>query len=90
MGSTSVADAARQSMGPVGAYLPVPLTSAPPVDLQRVAHGDPDSIAATVGAHRTAGADHVILMPSTAAAVDLMTGVRQLEHLASAVFQTSE
>jgi alkanesulfonate monooxygenase SsuD/methylene tetrahydromethanopterin reductase-like flavin-dependent oxidoreductase (luciferase family) len=39
MGSTSVADAARQSMGPVGAYLPVPLTSAPPIDLQREAAG---------------------------------------------------
>ena len=37
MGSTSVAGAARQSMGTAGAYLPVPLTSAPPVDLQREA-----------------------------------------------------
>ena len=55
-----------------------------------VAHGDPDSIAATIGAHRAAGADHVILMPSAAAAVDLMTGVRQLERLAPAVLRTSE
>ena len=39
MGSTSVAAAARQSMGPVGAYLPVPLTSAPEIDLQREAAG---------------------------------------------------
>jgi probable F420-dependent oxidoreductase len=52
-----------------------------------VAHGDPDSIAAAVSAHRAAGADHVVLMPSTATAVDLMTGVRQLEHLAPAVLQ---
>jgi hypothetical protein len=50
-----------------------------------VAHGDPDSIAATVGAHRAAGADHVILMPSATSTADLMAGVRQLEHLAPAV-----
>ena len=37
MESASVADTARQSLGPVGAYLPVPFTSAPPVDLQREA-----------------------------------------------------
>jgi probable F420-dependent oxidoreductase len=30
-------DAARRSLGPVGVYLPVPLTSAPPVELQREA-----------------------------------------------------
>jgi alkanesulfonate monooxygenase SsuD/methylene tetrahydromethanopterin reductase-like flavin-dependent oxidoreductase (luciferase family) len=45
-----------------------------------VAHGDPDSIATLAAAHRDAGADHVILLPSGAA--DLMTGVEQLEHLA--------
>jgi probable F420-dependent oxidoreductase len=45
-----------------------------------VAHGDPDSIATLATAHRDAGADHVILLPSGAA--DLMTGVEQLEHLA--------
>ncbi len=28
-------NAARRSLGPVGAYLPVPFNSAPPVDLQR-------------------------------------------------------
>jgi probable F420-dependent oxidoreductase len=50
-----------------------------------VAHGDRDSIAAMVGAHRAAGADHVILMPSAAADLDLMAGVGQLEHLAPAV-----
>jgi probable F420-dependent oxidoreductase len=37
MASTSVVEAARQSLGPVGAYLPIPFTSAPPVDLQREA-----------------------------------------------------
>lgn len=37
MGSTSVAGTARQSLGPVGAYLPIPLTSTPPIDLQREA-----------------------------------------------------
>jgi probable F420-dependent oxidoreductase len=52
-----------------------------------VAHGDPDSIAAAVGAHRAAGADHVILMPPGAVGSDLMTGLRQLEHLAPAVLQ---
>jgi probable F420-dependent oxidoreductase len=52
-----------------------------------VAHGDPDSIAATVGAHLAVGADHVILMPPAAAGLDLMAGVRQLEHLALAVLQ---
>ena len=50
-----------------------------------IAHGDPESIAAAVAAHRAAGADHVILMPSSAVSRDLMTGVRQLEHLAPAV-----
>ncbi len=50
-----------------------------------VAHGDPDSIAAMVGAHRAAGADHVILMPSGTADLDLMAGVGQLERLAPAV-----
>jgi probable F420-dependent oxidoreductase len=52
-----------------------------------VAHGDPDSIAAAAGAHRTAGADHVILMPPGAADRDLAAGVKQLEHLAPAVLQ---
>jgi probable F420-dependent oxidoreductase len=52
-----------------------------------VAHGDPDSIAATVAAHLAAGADHVILMPPAAADRDLMAGVRHLEHLAPAVLQ---
>jgi probable F420-dependent oxidoreductase len=52
-----------------------------------VAHGDPDSIAAAVAAHRTAGADHVIIMPSATMDLDLMTGVGQLEHLAPTVLQ---
>jgi probable F420-dependent oxidoreductase len=52
---------------------------------QVVAHGDPDSIAAAVGAHRVAGADHVILMPPGAADLDLAAGIRQMEHLAPAV-----
>jgi probable F420-dependent oxidoreductase len=52
-----------------------------------VAHGDPDSIAAAAAAHRAAGADHVILMPSSAVSRDLMTGVAQLEYLAPAVLQ---
>jgi probable F420-dependent oxidoreductase len=50
-----------------------------------VAHGSPDSIAVSVGAHLAAGADHVILMPSLADARDLAVGVRQLEQLASAL-----
>ncbi len=52
-----------------------------------VAHGDPDSITAAVGAHLAAGADHVILMPSATVDLDLMAGVGQLEHLAPAVLQ---
>jgi probable F420-dependent oxidoreductase len=52
-----------------------------------VAHGDPDSIAAAVAAHLAAGADHVILMPSSAVSRDLMTGVGQLENLAPAVLR---
>jgi probable F420-dependent oxidoreductase len=52
-----------------------------------VAHGDPDAIAAAVAAHRTAGADHVILMPPGAGDLDLESGVSQLEHLAPAVLQ---
>jgi probable F420-dependent oxidoreductase len=51
-----------------------------------VAHGGPDAIAAAVAAHRAAGADHVILLPSSSATdVDLMTGIEQLERLAPAV-----
>ncbi|HEY0933377.1 MAG TPA: TIGR03620 family F420-dependent LLM class oxidoreductase [Trebonia sp.] len=37
MADTSVVEAARQSLGPVGVYLPVPFTSAPPIGLQRAA-----------------------------------------------------
>jgi probable F420-dependent oxidoreductase len=54
-----------------------------------VAHGDPDSIAAAVAAHRAAGADHVILMPPGASGGDLATGVGHLEHLAPAVLQVN-
>jgi probable F420-dependent oxidoreductase len=39
VGSTTVVGAARQSLGPVGVYLPIPFTSAPPVGLQREAAG---------------------------------------------------
>jgi hypothetical protein len=76
MGSDSVVDAARQSLGPVGVYLPIPFTSTPPVSPQREA----------VGAHLAAGADHVILLPpADGGGADLMTGVGQLEHLAPAL-----
>lgn len=54
-----------------------------------VAHGDPGFIAAAVGAHRAAGADHVILMPPGAVGLDLAAGVRQLEHLAPTVLQVA-
>ena len=54
-----------------------------------VAHGDPDSIAAAVSAHRAAGADHVILMSPAGSGVDLATGITQLEHLAPAVVQVA-
>jgi probable F420-dependent oxidoreductase len=50
-----------------------------------VAHGDPDSIAATVSAHRAAGADHVALLPSDSPG--LMTGIDRLERLAPAILQ---
>jgi probable F420-dependent oxidoreductase len=52
-----------------------------------VGHGDPDSIAAAVAAHREAGADHVVLMPPGDVDRDLSEGLRQLEHLAPAVLQ---
>jgi probable F420-dependent oxidoreductase len=54
-----------------------------------VAHGDPDSIAAAVAAHRAAGADHVILMSPGAAGPGLEAGVRHLEHLAPTVLQVT-
>lgn len=54
-----------------------------------VAHGDPGTIAAAAGAHRAAGADHVILMPPGAVDLDLAAGVRQLEHLAPTVLQVA-
>jgi probable F420-dependent oxidoreductase len=54
-----------------------------------VAYGDPDSVAAAAAAHRAAGADHVILMPSGATGTDLATGVGQLEHLAPAVLEVT-
>jgi probable F420-dependent oxidoreductase len=37
MASTSVVETARRSLGPVGVYLPIPFTGAPPIDLQREA-----------------------------------------------------
>src|ERR1700728_771352 len=37
MASTSVVETARRSLGPVGVYLPIPFTGAPPIDLQRSA-----------------------------------------------------
>jgi len=53
-----------------------------------VAHGDPDSIAATLAAHLAAGADHVILLGSgTDDSTDLMTGIERLEQLAPAVLR---
>jgi alkanesulfonate monooxygenase SsuD/methylene tetrahydromethanopterin reductase-like flavin-dependent oxidoreductase (luciferase family) len=52
-----------------------------------VAHGDPESIAATVAAHLAAGADHVVLLPPAGGGADLSTGVGQLEQLAPAVLQ---
>jgi probable F420-dependent oxidoreductase len=39
MGTTTVVDAARQALGPVGVFLPVSTTSAPSADLQREAAG---------------------------------------------------
>jgi probable F420-dependent oxidoreductase len=51
-----------------------------------VAHGDPGSIAALAGAHRDAGADHVVLLTSgSTGTADLMSGVERLERLAPAV-----
>jgi probable F420-dependent oxidoreductase len=35
MGSSVLIEATRRALGPVGAFLPVPTTSAPPADLQR-------------------------------------------------------
>jgi hypothetical protein len=35
MGSGTLVEAARRALGPVGAFLPVPTASAPPIDLQR-------------------------------------------------------
>jgi probable F420-dependent oxidoreductase len=35
MGDTTRVEAARRALGPVGAFLPVPTTGAPPIDLQR-------------------------------------------------------
>lgn len=48
-----------------------------------IAHGDPDSIAATIRAHRAAGADHVAILST--GSPDLMTGIERLERLAPAV-----
>ena len=35
MGNSTMVEEARRALGPVGAFLPVPTTSAPPIDLQR-------------------------------------------------------
>jgi Luciferase-like monooxygenase len=35
MGGSIMVEAARRALGPVGAFLPVPTASAPPIDLQR-------------------------------------------------------
>lgn len=49
------------------------------------APSDPGSIAAAVRAHRAAGADHVVLMPSISNTEDLMTGVERMERVTSAL-----
>lgn len=48
-----------------------------------VGHGDPGAIAATVGQHLSAGADHVTVM--TQAGGDFAAGLDQLEQLAPAI-----
>jgi probable F420-dependent oxidoreductase len=54
-----------------------------------VAHGDPESIAAAVAAHRAAGADHVILLrPGSDESAGLSGAVEQLARLAPAVLET--
>ncbi len=52
-----------------------------------VGYGDPDSIAARISAHLAAGADHVVLLPSSTTGLDLAAGVTQLERLAPAVLR---
>ena len=55
MADTSVVEAARQSLGPVGAYLPVPFTSAPPLALQRSA-----AVALEQAGYRTAWTNETV------------------------------
>jgi hypothetical protein len=84
VGAASVVEAARQALGPVGVYLPVPLRSTPPVSAQRTAIARLES-----AGYLAAGADHVILMSSSSASnADLMTSVGQLEQLAPAALQS--
>jgi alkanesulfonate monooxygenase SsuD/methylene tetrahydromethanopterin reductase-like flavin-dependent oxidoreductase (luciferase family) len=48
-----------------------------------VAHGDPAAIAAKVGEHLVAGADHVTLLPPMG--VDFATEIDRFEQLAPAL-----
>lgn len=48
------------------------------------AHGTPETIAATLHSHLAAGADHVVMLPSSFGP-DLLSGVETLERLAPAV-----
>jgi probable F420-dependent oxidoreductase len=75
MASSNVVDAARQSLGPVGAYLPIPFASAPSVGLQRQAAGRLER-----AGYRTAwvsegvgGKDALVQLALLLAATDRMT-----------------
>lgn len=81
---------ARAALGPdklLVVALSVILDAADRAAAREQAPGDPDAIAAAAAAHRAAGADHVVLLPSGAVQRALMTGVAQLEQLAPALLQ---
>jgi AcrR family transcriptional regulator len=74
---------AREALGPdklLVVAMSVVLDTADP-------QGSPDAVASAAAAHREAGADHVVLLPSGTSGPDLMTGVSQLEQLAPALLR---
>jgi hypothetical protein len=79
MGSSTMVEAARRALLPVGAFLPVGAASAAPIDLQ----GDASAITAKVREHIAAGADHVIA--ALPIGTDFSVGVDHLGQLAPAL-----
>ena len=87
MESSAVVEAARRARGPVGAFLPVPTRSAPPIDLQRdaVRRLERAGYRAAWTNETVGGKDALVQLAVLLAATDFAAGVDHLEQLAPAL-----